>query len=74
MNTADQDIHTIRNEVIQTVQTIFIHTDERNWDLVKGQFAGSVLLDYTSLSGGNPSTLTPQAIVDSWKGLLPGFK
>lgn len=65
---------TARQEIIQTVQRIFIHTDSRNWEEVKNQFSDQVLLDYTSMVGGSPSTHTPQAIVDSWKGLLPGFE
>lgn len=63
-----------RNAIIQTLQNIFIDTDNRNWEQVKAQFADQVLLDYTSMSGGEPSEITPQDIVDSWKGLLPGFK
>lgn len=65
---------TARQEIIETVQRIFINTDNRNWDQVKKQFAGQVLLDYTSMAGGEPSTLTPQTIVHLWKELLPGFE
>jgi hypothetical protein len=55
-----------KNHVIDTVTRLFIYTDNRDWRKVKALFAPSVLFDMTSLTGGEPKTLTPQEIVDGW--------
>ena len=60
-------------EIIATVTSIFESTDARDWSKVRGAFASKVLLDYTSMAGGEPVNLTPSQITDSWSGLLPGF-
>jgi len=58
--------------IVGTIDQLFINTDLRDWQKVKGLFAPKVLFDMTSLAGGAPATLTPQQIVDSWdKGLKP---
>jgi uncharacterized protein len=57
----------------QTVTAIFNGADERNWQKVKYAFSDTVLLDYTSFVGGQPARLSPEQIVNNWKGLLPGF-
>lgn len=59
--------------VIDTVNGLFIGVDERDWSKVKQSFDNSVLLDYSSMTGGKPVTLHPDKIIDSWKGVLPGF-
>ena len=60
-------------QAIETVNQLFIGVDERNWEQVSKVFADTVLLDYTSMAGGEPALLTSQQIIDSWKGVLPGF-
>lgn len=60
-------------QIEQTVKDLFRFTDEREWDKVENIFAPEVLLDYTSMAGGEPNRLSPQQITDSWKGILPGF-
>jgi hypothetical protein len=68
----NQDI--IENqEIIKVVTAIFQGADGRNWQKVEKSFADKVLLDYTTLSGGEPATLAPQEITAAWKTLLPGF-
>ncbi len=63
--------HLIRSdEVINTINRLFIKTDNKDWPAVKALFADEVLFDMTSLAGGQPSKLSPQQIVDAWdKGL-----
>jgi len=59
-----------KERVKETVNRLFISTDNRDWERVKRCFADSVLFDMTSMTGGEPLTLTPQEIVDGWdKGL-----
>jgi hypothetical protein len=60
-------------QVQETISRFFIAVDSRNWDEVKKLFADTVLLDYTSMAGGEPANLLSEQIIESWKGLLPGF-
>ncbi len=61
-------------KIIETVQTIFIGADERDWELCQSAFAETVHLDYTSLAGGEPADLPSVKIIESWKAFLPKFK
>jgi len=61
-----------QNDVIKTINTLFVETDSRNWVGVKGVFADSVLFDMTSMVGGESTRLSSQDIVDAWdQGLKP---
>ena len=59
---------------IETVNRLFVSTDNRDWEGVKACFADVVVLDMTSMVGGEPSKLTPQQIVDAWDAGLKGLK
>ncbi|MDR6942521.1 nuclear transport factor 2 family protein [Mucilaginibacter pocheonensis] len=61
------------NKIIEAITNLFKGTDERDWELVKSVMAKNVLLDYTSMAGGEPGILTPAEIVDLWASFLPGF-
>ena len=63
----------MNEEIIEGVNKLFIAVDNRDWESVKKLFDDTVLLDYTSMAGGEPANLTAVQIIDSWKGLLPGF-
>ncbi|MEM8906456.1 MAG: alpha/beta fold hydrolase [Bacteroidota bacterium] len=58
----------------QQLRALFAQTDAQNWSAVEALFASEVTLDYTSMAGGEPAQLSPQAITTAWKGLLPGFE
>ena len=80
MGCKETDKKQINEEVIMdnqqiemAVNKLFISVDNRDWDNVKLIFSDTVLLDYTSMAGGQPSTLKSSQIIDSWKGILPGF-
>lgn len=60
-------------QIIETVNKLFISVDNRDWDAVKAIFSDTVLLDYTSMAGGHPADLASADIIDSWKSILPGF-
>ena len=62
-----------RIEVAETCTRMTVHADRREWALLRGLFAEKVLLDYTSLNGGDPVQLTPQEIVDAWSATLGGY-
>ncbi|MDG4861813.1 nuclear transport factor 2 family protein [Streptomyces sp. T-3] len=59
-----------RLDVTELCTRVAWHTDLREWDALYDVFADKVLLDYTSLNGGEPFTATPREIIDAWSGLL----
>jgi hypothetical protein len=61
------------HEIIETVNKLFISVDNRDWKNVKAIFNDTVLLDYTSMAGGQPAQLASDQIIDSWKSVMPGF-
>lgn len=65
--------HLPHQHIQDIVTSVFVHSDNGNWEGVQAAFADSVRLDYTSLAGGTPSRLTPEEITASWSALLPGF-
>lgn len=70
----DQDIAALldRTRVIETINQLFIGTDNRDWNLVKSCFAPSVLFDMSSMGAGPPKHTTPAEIVRTWEaGLKP---
>lgn len=62
-----------RMAIIETCTRMAWHTDQREWEQVEQVFADEVTLDYTSLNGGQPVTLTPAQVVAAWSGALGGF-
>jgi fermentation-respiration switch protein FrsA (DUF1100 family) len=61
-------------KIIQTVTAVFSGADEHNWKKIQNVMFNRVLLDYTSMVGGTPSSLTPGQITDAWAAFLPGFE
>jgi hypothetical protein len=59
--------------VIQLVSSIPLAVDLANYDLAEAAFAPSVVIDYTSLWGGAPQTMTPAQLMAGWRGIVPGF-
>jgi hypothetical protein len=58
----------------QEVLTRLLHAiDALDWTTIRDAFADEVRVDYTSLWGGEPETLTADDLIARWKGLLPGF-
>jgi SnoaL-like protein len=56
-----------RQDLIETVDRLFVATDRKDWDAVTALFAERVRFDMTSLAGGAPAVLTPAQIVDGWR-------
>jgi hypothetical protein len=59
--------------VIQLVSSIPLAVDLANYDLAQAAFAPSIVIDYTSLWGGAPQTMTPAELMAGWRGIVPGF-
>ncbi|HEX4813057.1 MAG TPA: nuclear transport factor 2 family protein [Nonomuraea sp.] len=62
-----------RFDVIDTCTRMAWHADQRDWDQLTTVFADKVQLDYTSLNGGEPVTLTPEQVIGAWKEGLGRF-
>ncbi|MDX1823190.1 MAG: nuclear transport factor 2 family protein [Thiohalomonadales bacterium] len=60
------------NQIVETINQLFIATDNRDWTRVKHCFAPSVHFDMSSLGAGEAVQLTPDDIVAMWEtGLKP---
>ncbi|MEU6563100.1 nuclear transport factor 2 family protein [Nocardia nova] len=59
--------------IAETCTRMAVHADHREWELLRTLFADTVLLDYTSLTGGEPVHLTPREITDAWAATLGGY-
>jgi len=55
-----------RLAVEDAVTRLFVATDRRDWPTLEACFTDPFLLDMTSLTGGQPSTMTPRQICDAW--------
>jgi 3-phenylpropionate/cinnamic acid dioxygenase small subunit len=62
-----------RFDIIDTCTGMAWYADRREWDKLAEVFADQVTLDYTSLNGGEPATLTPGQIIGAWKEALGAY-
>jgi hypothetical protein len=65
------DIETAK--VITVVSSIPLAVDRAAYDLAERAFAPSIVIDYTSLWGGEPAIMTPKDLMAAWRGIVPGF-
>jgi SnoaL-like domain len=61
------------SKVISVVTSIPLAVDLAAYDLAEKAFAEKVVIDYTSLWGGTPNTMTPSELMTAWRGIVPGF-
>lgn len=61
------------SKIIQAVNNLFKSVDDRDWEYMQTLFADNVLLDYTSMVGGEPAVQTPLEIKEAWASFMPGF-
>jgi hypothetical protein len=65
---------THRNEQVrETILGVVAGVDARRWESLRGVFAESVFVDYSSLFGGHPRDYTADDLVDNWRQLLEPF-
>jgi 3-phenylpropionate/cinnamic acid dioxygenase small subunit len=62
-----------RFDIIDTCTRMAWYADRREWGKLAEVFADEVTLDYTSLNGGEPVTLTPAQIIDGWHEALGAY-
>lgn len=60
-------------EIRTLVSSIPLAVDRAAYDLAEAAFADEIVIDYTSLWGGTPATMTPAQLMDAWRGIVPGF-
>lgn len=63
------DMADIRNAVLGFFEAV----DDRNWARAENLMRAPFHLDYSSYGAGPAADLEPAAILDGWKGILPGF-
>lgn len=56
-----------------TITDIAAGADRHDWSRVRGAFADTVTIDYTSLWGGEPATQPADDLLAGWSAFLPGF-
>ena len=72
MTTPPADDASLRQAVEDTVVRLFVATDERDWSAFPELFADPFVLDMTSMTGGEPATLTPSQVAAAWdEGFRP---
>ncbi|MEL7258689.1 MAG: nuclear transport factor 2 family protein [Pseudomonadota bacterium] len=60
-------------KIITLVSSIPLAVDRAAYDLAEAAFAPEIVIDYTSLWGGDPATMTPAELMTAWQGIVPGF-
>ncbi len=59
--------------IISVVASIPLAVDLADYDLAARAFAPEIVIDYTSLWGGDPMQTTPADLMTAWRSLVPGF-
>ena len=57
--------------VRQAILGVMKSIDAHRWQALRGQFADTVLVDYTSLFGGYPRNYTVVDLIDNWQQRRP---
>ncbi len=61
-----------RIAVEDVVVRTFVATDEQDWATLADCFADPIVLDMTSMVGGEPATMTPREVAAAWaEGFAP---
>jgi len=60
-----------RQAAEDVVVRMFVATDERDWPMLESCFTDPFVLDMTSMTGGTPTSMSPQQVAAAW---AEGFK
>lgn len=63
-----------RAAIVDAITDVAAGADRHDWPRVRGAFADTVTLDYTSLWGSEPATQSADEVIAQWSGFLPGFE
>lgn len=61
------------HKAIENIKKMFEGIDLLDWAKIHVVMAEQVLLDFTSITGGQPGLMSPQQITNIWSDILPGF-
>ena len=53
---------------------VFVGADRRDWEAVEAALGERVMIDYTSLNGGEAAEIDGAALTAAWRGTLGGFE
>lgn len=59
-----------RLEILELTSSMGLLVDARDWDALERLFTDPVDVDYTSLSGGDPQTMSPAELIGGWRRVL----
>ena len=62
-----------RIDVIDVCRRMAWYMDEHSWPALQNLFTDKVILDYTSLSGGEPSSVSREELIETWRRSLSGY-
>ena len=55
-------------QIVTLASSIPLAVDRAAYDLAEDAFGPEIVIDYTSLWGGEPATMTPATLMDAWRG------
>ena len=55
------------------VESVAVLADSGNFEALERLYADEIQVDYTSLAGGEAELRSPQALMNEWAAVLPGF-
>ena len=64
---------TMRDDIANTIAALPFRVDTRDWHGLTALFTPHIVIDYTSLLGGEVRRTTRETQVASWRNLLLGF-
>ena len=71
---SQQTLQATDEAAIRTVvEAMAVYADYGDFEALEKIFAEEILLDYTSLTGGEVQMMSPQALMTQWASVLPGF-
>ena len=59
-----------RANIHDIVVKLYLYSDRKQWDKFEEIIAPEMILDYTAMFGGQPRTVSPAALVETWKPFL----
>lgn len=59
-----------RLAIVELTSRMALYVDARDWSELQALFTDPVLVDYTSLNGGEPASLAPAALISGWRQAL----
>ena len=62
-----------RLAIFDAITDMAAGADRHQWERVRNAFSDEVMIDYTSLWGGSPSTRLSADVVAEWAGFFAGF-